>query len=39
MASGWYVSVEEYIAEAVEALHERDEWVGESREELRAGNK
>ena len=33
MASGRYGSVEEYIAEAVDALHEREEWVGESLEE------
>lgn len=36
VASGRYASVEEYIAEAVELLHERQEWLGESNDELRA---
>jgi len=36
MASGRYASVEEYVAEAVELLHEREEWLGESLEEERA---
>jgi len=37
MASGRYGSVDEYIADAVDALHERHEWQGESLDELRAG--
>jgi len=36
MASGRYRSVEEYIAEAVELLHERQQWQGETLEELNA---
>ncbi len=30
MASGKYASIEEYVAEAVELLHEREQWLGES---------
>jgi len=36
MASGRFRSVEEYIAEAVELLHEREQWRGESVEEFNA---
>jgi len=35
MASGRFRSVEEYIAEAVELLHEREQWRGETVEEQR----
>jgi putative addiction module CopG family antidote len=36
MATGRFSSVEEYIAEAVELLHEREQWREESTEELNA---
>jgi len=36
MASGRYGSVEDYIAEAVETLHERRQWIGETLAEERA---
>jgi antitoxin ParD1/3/4 len=36
MASGRFSSVEEYIAEAVELLHEREQWRGETIEEFNA---
>jgi putative addiction module CopG family antidote len=36
MASGRYRSVEEYIAEAVEMLHERQQWRGETLDEINA---
>jgi len=36
MASGRYGSVEEYIATAVESLHEREHWGGETLEEFNA---
>jgi Arc/MetJ-type ribon-helix-helix transcriptional regulator len=36
MASGRYGSVEDYIAEAVETLHERQQWLGETVAEERA---
>jgi putative addiction module CopG family antidote len=36
MASGRYRSVEEYIAEAVEMLHERQHWRGETLDEINA---
>ena len=36
MATGRFNSVEEYIAEAVELLHEREQWREESTEELNA---
>lgn len=35
MASGRYGNVEDYIAEAIELLHERQECLGESNDELR----
>lgn len=34
--SGRFASVDEYVAEAVELLHEREEWFGETLEEQRA---
>jgi len=37
MASGRYASVEEYIAEAVAMLHERQQWLVETRDEQREG--
>jgi len=36
MASGRYGSVEEYIAKAVEVLHEREQWREETVEEFNA---
>ncbi|WP_161571085.1 hypothetical protein [Granulicella sibirica] len=37
VASGRYASVDEYIAEVVELLHEREQWRGESLQEQRDG--
>jgi len=36
IAGGRYGSVEEYVAAAVELLEEREQWLGESVEELNA---
>jgi Arc/MetJ-type ribon-helix-helix transcriptional regulator len=36
MASGRFRSVEDYIAEAVELLHAREQWRGETLEEFNA---
>jgi len=36
MSSGRYGSVEEYVAEAVELLHERQAWPGESLDRLQS---
>lgn len=36
VASGRFASVDEYIAEAIELLHEREPWRDESLEELNA---
>ncbi len=36
METGGYSSVEDYIAEAVETLHERQQWLGETLAEERA---
>jgi Arc/MetJ-type ribon-helix-helix transcriptional regulator len=37
VAAGRFASVDEYIAEAIELLHERGQWRDESLEEQRAG--
>ena len=36
MATGRFRSVEDYIAEAVELLHDREQWRGETLEEFNA---
>jgi Arc/MetJ-type ribon-helix-helix transcriptional regulator len=36
VAEGRYASVEEYVAEAVELLHERRQWGGETLDEFNA---
>jgi Arc/MetJ-type ribon-helix-helix transcriptional regulator len=36
MARGGYDSVEEYVAGAIELMHEQEEWFGETLEEERA---
>jgi antitoxin ParD1/3/4 len=35
LARGRFASVEEYVAEAVELLHEREQWLSETLEEQR----
>ena len=35
VANGRFTSVEEYVSVAVELLHEREQWLGESLEEER----
>jgi putative addiction module CopG family antidote len=37
LASGRYSSAEEYIAEAIDVLHEREQWFGETLQEQRDG--